>query len=223
MPIVKATATGSNYLQKTNTGADQSAVSALQMYEKQVGSDGATSNTVFTISGAYVLGSNTLMVFVNGQKIEKKTTATDETEYQETSPQVITVGASLLDADVVEFMVTGAYIIDSDDAATLQKFTEVENTDVDTGTETIDSFADTLGDSVFWFYKVKKGTSVRTGIVMAGWDAAGDTIAFTETSTNDVNDTSDLVLAVDIDTNLVRLRATAGSDDWIVKANRMVL
>ena len=97
------------------------------------------------------------------------------------------------------------------------------NLDVDTGTETVDSFADTLGDGCIWFYVVKKSTSIRTGIIMAAWEAAGDTTEYTETSTVDIGDTSDLALAVDIDTDTVRLRATAGSDDWIVRVQRMIL
>lgn len=39
-------------------------------YQKQLGSTGA-NNTVFTLSNAYVMGNNTLLVFVNGQKAEK--------------------------------------------------------------------------------------------------------------------------------------------------------
>ena len=99
----------------------------------------------------------------------------------------------------------------------------VSNTDIDTGTETVDSFADTIGDGAMWFYVVKKSTAIRTGIIMTAWNVTGDTTEYTETSTLDIGDTSDLTLAVDIDSNNVRLRATAGSDDWIVRAQRMVL
>jgi len=222
MPLIKATSTGSNYLQKTNTGADAPTVSALQLYEKQVGSDGASSNTVFTFSNPYVMGSNTLMVFVNGQKIEKVTSASNTTEYEETTSTSITVGASLLDADVIEFVVAGAYILDSADATTLQKFTTVETT-FDTGTTTVDSFADTLGTGCWWFYTVNDGTNYRTGIVMVIWNATANTIDFTETATNDIGDTSGVTFTADISSDVVRLRVTSGSDSWSISVNRMVL
>ena len=223
MALIKATSSGSNYIQKTSTGADTPAVSAIQMYEKQVGSDGATSNTVFTLQSPYVIGSNTLMVFVNGQKIEKVTSATLTTEFEETSSLSVTIGASLLDADVVEFIVAGAYILDSTDATTLQKFTSVENIDVDTGIEVVDSFADTLGRGVFWFYTVEKDTNIRSGLIRVGFDASSDAVVFTETMTHDLGDTSGVTFSVDIDSNLVRLLATAGSDNWEIYVNRMIL
>jgi len=105
-------------------------------------------------------------------------------------------------------------------------FTIASNIDIDIGTETVDSFADTLGEGVVWFYVVIDNDSAlnrRTGQIMAAWDATNDTIEYTEVSTLDVGDTSDLTLAVDIDTNTVRLRATAGSDNWTVRSQRMVL
>jgi len=101
---------------------------------------------------------------------------------------------------------------------------QASNDDIDTGTEVVDSFADTAGDVCFWFVKVKKGANVRAQIFMANWDVTGDTIEYTQGQTTlDVGDTSDLVLSADIDTNNVRLLATAGSDDWEVAVKRMVL
>ena len=103
---------------------------------------------------------------------------------------------------------------------------KASNTDIDTGTETVDSFADTLGEGAVWFYVVIDNDDVtnrRTGQVMAAWDATNDTIEYTENATLDVGDTSDVALAVDIDSNLIRLRATAGSDNWTVRCQRMVL
>ena len=103
---------------------------------------------------------------------------------------------------------------------------DASNVDIDTGTETVDSFADTSGEGVFWFYVVidnDDATNRRAGQVIATWDATNDTIEYTESSTLDVGDTSDIVLAADIDTNNIRLRATAGSDNWTVRCKRMVL
>ena len=111
MSLVTQTSSGSNYLQKVNTGADIGMVTGVKLYEKQVGLDGASSNTVYTLTaGSFNPGTNTLMVFINGQKAELVTTPTVALEYEETSPTTITFGGSLLDTDVIEFIANGAYL-----------------------------------------------------------------------------------------------------------------
>ena len=123
----------------------------------------------------------------------------------------------------------GGGVYKTDDAGVetrLDPIQNASNTDIDTGTETVDSFADTLGEGVMWFYVVVDNddpTNRRAGQIMAAWDATNDTIEYTESSTLDVGDTTDLALAVDMDSNTVRLRATAGSDNWQVRCQRMVL
>ena len=87
-------------------------------YEKQSGSDGS-SNTVFTLSNAYVKGNNTLLVFVNGQKAEKVTSASDTTEYEETNNYTITFGSALQDNDVVEFYIISPYNLSQDNFDTM--------------------------------------------------------------------------------------------------------
>jgi hypothetical protein len=116
MPVVKPFRTdGENYLRKTTTDGDAAKQSVIQSYEKQSGSDGASSNTTFTLTYPYATGSNTLMVFVNGQKAELVASATDTTEYEETGINTVTFGASLLDSDVVEFTVVGNYQLQDGD------------------------------------------------------------------------------------------------------------
>ena len=101
--------------------------------------------------------------------------------------------------------------------------TEHANLDVDTGTETVDTFSDTLCKGAYWDYVVSNGNNLRTGRVTASWAAATDTVQYSETSTPDVGDTSALTFTVDINSDLVRLRATATSDNWVVEAWRMEL
>jgi len=96
-----------------------------------------------------------------------------------------------------------------------------ENLDVDTWTETVDTFADTDCDACHWHYLVKKWTNLRTWTIMSVWEATWDTVEYTETSTNDIWDTSDLTFTVDINTDNVRLLATTTSDDWVVKVKRI--
>jgi len=121
--IIKETSTGENYLQKTTTTADSPGHSAVQLYESQNGSEGTSSNTIYTLTlGTYVTGSNTLMVFINGQKCERMDSPLNATQYSETNSTTVTFGATLQDADFVEFVVAGAYLLDGTDVNDLKRF-----------------------------------------------------------------------------------------------------
>jgi len=113
MSLIRNTTTGDKFLEKVKTNADISAYTAIQFYERQLGSQGTVSNTVFSLqSGQYFVGTNTLMVFINGQKAEVSLSPSDETQYEETNSTTITFGASLLDTDVIEFIIAGAYKVE---------------------------------------------------------------------------------------------------------------
>jgi len=70
--------------------------------------------------------------------------------------------------------------------------------------------------AAFFDFVIKKGANVRAGTVYSCHD--GTNVEFTETSTVDLGDTSDVSLSVDISGTNMRLRATVTSDDWIVKS-----
>jgi hypothetical protein len=92
-----------------------------------------------------------------------------------------------------------------------------ENTNIDASTspELVGQVA-TSYTAAFFDFVVKKGTNVRSGTVYACHD--GTNVEFTETSTNDLGDTSDVTLSVDISGTNMRLLATVTSDDWSVKS-----
>ena len=106
--------------------------------------------------------------------------------------------------------VTGDVVIDS------ALLSNQENTDVDTGTETVANVAIATYTAAFFDFVIKKTTNVRSGTVYACHD--GTSVVFTETSTNDLGDTSDVTLSVDISGGNMRLLATVTSDDWSVKS-----
>jgi len=96
-----------------------------------------------------------------------------------------------------------------------------EDLEVDIGTETIANVAIATYTAAFFDFVIKKGLNVRSGTVYACHN--GDTVdpplvQFTETSTQDLGDTSDVVLSVDISGTNMRLLATVTSNDWIVKS-----
>jgi len=94
-----------------------------------------------------------------------------------------------------------------------------ENTDIDTGAEVVAQVAHATYTAAFFDFVIKKGLNVRSGTVYACHN--GDTtplVQFTETSTQDLGNTSDVVLSVDISGTQMRLLATVVSDDWSVKS-----
>ena len=91
-----------------------------------------------------------------------------------------------------------------------------ENTDIDTGAETVASVAVATYTAAFFDFVIKKTTNVRSGTVYACHD--GTNVEFTETSTQDLGDTSDVTLSVDISGGNMRLRATTSSDNWSIKS-----
>ena len=92
-----------------------------------------------------------------------------------------------------------------------------ENTDIDSAAaEMVAQVSTTDYTAAFFDFVVKKGTNVRSGTVYACHD--GTNVEFTETSTQDLGDTSDVVLSVDKTGNNLRLIATVTSDDWSVKS-----
>ena len=91
-----------------------------------------------------------------------------------------------------------------------------ENTDIDSAAAEVVAQVAISYTASFFDFVVKKGTNVRSGTVYACHD--GTNVEFTETSTQDLGDTSDVTLSVDISGGNMRLRATTTSDDWSVKS-----
>jgi hypothetical protein len=107
--------------------------------------------------------------------------------------------------------VTGSVQIDS------ALLSNQENTDIDSAAaEVVAQVSITDYTAAFFDFVVKKGTNVRSGTVYACHD--GTNVEFTETSTNDLGDTSDVTLSVDKTSTNLRLIATVTSDDWSVKS-----
>ena len=96
------------------------------------------------------------------------------------------------------------------------KISNQENTDIDSAAAEVVAEVAITYTAAFFDFVVKKGTNIRSGTVYACHD--GTNVEFTETSTNDLGDTSDVTLSVDISGANMRLVATVTSDDWSVKS-----
>jgi hypothetical protein len=90
------------------------------------------------------------------------------------------------------------------------------NLDVDSGaTRVIATVSSSLYDAAFFDFVIKKGTSRRSGTVYAVHN--GTSIEFTETSTSDIGDTTEVKFTVDLSGGTIRLLATTVTNDWIIK------
>jgi len=113
--------------------------------------------------------------------------------------------------------------IDSAGDATFAGSVKVKNALIDnasvtsaTTTTTVASVSGTTYAAVFFDYVIYKSSNIRAGTVVACSD--GTSVSFTETSTTDLGDTSDVTLAVDYSSSNFRLRATTTSSTWNIKA-----
>jgi len=113
--------------------------------------------------------------------------------------------------------------IDSAGDATFAGSVKVKNALIDnasvtsaTTTTTVASVSGATYAAVFFDYVIYKSSNIRAGTVVACSD--GTTVSFTETSTTDLGDTSDVTLAVDLSSSNFRLRATTASSTWNIKA-----
>lgn len=86
------------------------------------------------------------------------------------------------------------------------------------GAITIDSFSTARISACCWVCLVTDNTNYRASQILATWD--GVSVQFLETKTADIGDTSDLTLTVDIDSDLLRLRAVPASGTWKIRARR---
>jgi len=102
------------------------------------------------------------------------------------------------------------------------EFSTTTNPSISGSSQELDSLADTSADASEWLVSIKSdiGTNIRASKVLATWDAS-NTVVYTETSTTDIGDTSDVVLSVDENANNIRLLATTTSgQEWNIKTKR---
>jgi L-rhamnose isomerase len=100
------------------------------------------------------------------------------------------------------------------------------NATINTGTGTVDSFADTEGRAVEWRYTVDNGsgTNMRTGVIRAVFDTVADSAPVqTPDRYSDSIGTVSITFSVDKSGNSVRLRATVTTDGWRVDVIRMLI
>ena len=106
----------------------------------------------------------------------------------------------------------------NDIAAIEDNVKEIENLDIDTGTETIDSVTMSTG-AVFWDVIKRKGNNIRSGSILA--NVVNSTVEWSYSGfTNDNGSTGDLDFNVTYSGGDLILQGIATSDNWEVKVFR---
>jgi len=91
-----------------------------------------------------------------------------------------------------------------------------QNSNVNTSVaEVIASIPQSEAAAVFFDYMITNTTDFRAGTIMAVHDTIG--VTFTDNSTADIGDTSDITLSVDLSGPNIQLMAIALSDHWQIK------
>lgn len=103
-----------------------------------------------------------------------------------------------------------------------EQYKDFENADVDTGTETVDTFAASAGSAAKFEVLIKKSTNFRQVTLWAVWDGVNQPEVSEEGIGLSIG-TIDVTVAVDYSSGSIRLRATASSDNWIVKGKRTII
>jgi hypothetical protein len=94
--------------------------------------------------------------------------------------------------------------------------------EIDTGTSTTDSFADTNGVSAVWDFRISDGTNSRAGELRGDWDEiASSTPAQGINRIKDIGTIpSTVTIVIDKNINTIRVRVAVPTDDWTFKALR---
>lgn len=82
-------------------------------------------------------------------------------------------------------------------------------------TSNVASFNTSSYTAAFFDYVATSGTNARAGSVFTVWNGAN--VEYTETSTNDIGSTTNLLLSASVSAGAVRLQATSLSGSWSVK------
>jgi hypothetical protein len=167
----------------------------------------ANDNTTYTAGTGLTLTGTSFSVTANTYA-----TAAQGTTADAALPKAGGTLTGALTGSTATFSIVDTLAVIIDDALIKNE----SNTDVDTGTETITQVQKGTYTAVFFDFVIKNGTNVRAGTVYSCHD--GTNVEFTETSTVDLGNTSDVTLAVDISGTNMRLRATTTSDNWSVKS-----
>jgi hypothetical protein len=223
---------------------DGSGLTGIATTLQLTGSNGGTGTVNLKTEGLIVSGANGVAATTNGQTItvsgSNATTTTkgvasfNSTNFTVTGGDVtsnnitingtgVTLGGTR-NITLAEITTQGASTTDrttfSNSAVitnTLYSGSTTTGIGGPTSNQVLISVPVTSYDAAHFDYVIKDSTNYRTGTVMAVWD--GTNVEYTDTSTNDIGNTSDESFVVDISGGNARLKFTAGAGTWTVKVS----
>lgn len=90
-------------------------------------------------------------------------------------------------------------------------------------TGNVNTFDPTSDGAVWYEFMVTDGsTNMAALTMMAVWDDSAGTVQYAQTKSDDIGDTSGITFSVDMDSGLVRLRATVTTGTWNVYGYRRI-
>jgi hypothetical protein len=107
--------------------------------------------------------------------------------------------------------------VDGDTILSGSLYTYGANSDIDSGSlRTVLSVSTGSYRAAFFDYVLNKSTNARAGTVFSVWN--GTSVEYTETSTTDIGNTSDVNLSVNLSGGNIVLYASSSTNDWSMKA-----
>lgn len=103
------------------------------------------------------------------------------------------------------------------------KYKKIELSNLSNSVEILDTFDDTIAIGCKWVITVNDGSNFRISEILSIWNESTDTLKFTETSTNDIGDTSDILFACDVSNNDVRLLVSISNGTWDFNIQRILI
>jgi hypothetical protein len=98
---------------------------------------------------------------------------------------------------------------------------KTEITGVNGAGNVIDSIDSGVSFGCVWNYYIQDGINFRSGIITTTW-GNGD-VAYNETSTQDIGDTTEVEFSVTLSTGNVKLQADGGTGTWTIKVARLTI
>ena len=98
---------------------------------------------------------------------------------------------------------------------------KTEITGVNGAGNVIDSIDSGVSFGCVWNYYIQDGTNFRSGIITTTW-GNGD-VAYNETSTQDIGDTTEVEFSVILSTGDIELQADGGAGTWTIKVARLTI
>jgi hypothetical protein len=179
---------------QNTTGNASTATTATNLNRQVIAGNGLTGGGTLTADRTLTVGAG------SGISVSSTAVAVDSTVVRTTGNQTI----------------AGVKTFTSPIAITNALLSNQQNLDVDTGAKRLIAEIPTaVYDAAFFDFVIKKGGNLRAGTVFAVHD--GTAVEFTETSTNDIGTTAEVVLSCDVVGGNIRLLAETITNDWEIK------